>query len=330
MSIMPKVSVVIPAFNALKYLPETLKCLFNQTFDDFEVIIVDDGSSDGTAEWASRIEEPRVKLITQANQGSSGARNTGIKNSQGEFIAFMDADDFWQSTKLEKQVEVLEANPEVGLVYNWVDYIDEKGEPTGRIVKPDAQGHIWDKFTERNLIECGSVPMIRRRCFDEVGIFDTSLDAAPDWDMWLRIAARYSFAVIKEPLVSYRQHSNNKSKNYPKLLHDFRTIIEKAFQAAPFELLHLRNRSYGNLNLLIAWKCLQSRDKDYKQADLFRRQALKHDYKLIFSREYIRLSVAIAIMKCLGADGYEKFIQLFYALRRGVSYVPQSKNRILN
>ncbi|WP_066376700.1 MULTISPECIES: glycosyltransferase family A protein [unclassified Anabaena] len=324
---MPKVSVVIPAFNALKYLPETLKCLFNQTFKDFEVIIVDDGSSDGTAEWASQIKEPNVKFITQANQGSSGARNTGIKHSQGEFIAFMDADDSWQSTKLEKQVQVLEENPEVGLVYTWVDYINEKGEPTGRIVKPEAQGYIWDKFTERNLIECGSVPMIRRRCFDDLGVFDTSIDAAPDWDMWLRIAAVYPFAVIKEPLVSYRQHANNKSKNYPKLLHDFRTIIEKAFQSAPFELLHLRNRSYGNLNLLIAWKCLQSRDKDYKQANIFRRQALKHDYKLLFSKEYIRLSVAIAVMQCFGADGYNKFIQLFYALRRRIPSVTQSTSQ---
>ncbi|MBD2345352.1 glycosyltransferase family 2 protein [Anabaena subtropica] len=324
---MPQVSVVIPAYNAITYLPETIKCLAKQTFDDFEVIIVDDGSLDETAQWVSQLQDPRIKLITQVNQGSSGARNTGIKHSQGEFIAFMDADDFWQPTKLEKQVEALQKKPEVALVYTWVAYIDEAGKPTGRIVKHNAEGQVWEKFTERNLIECGSVPMIRRHCFENVGLFDTSIDAAPDWDMWLRLAACYPFAVIKEPLVSYRQHSNNKSKNYPKLLHDFRTIIEKAFQSAPFEVLHLRNRSYGNLNLLIAWKCIQSKDKDYKKADLFRRQALKHDFKIIFSKEYIRLSVAIAIMKRFSPNGYNQFVQLMYALRRRVSSVSQPTNK---
>ncbi|MBD2363320.1 glycosyltransferase [Anabaena minutissima FACHB-250] len=324
---MPKVSVIIPAYNAINYLPETIKCLFNQTFDDFEVIIVDDGSSDGTAEWVSQIKDSRVKLVSQQNQGSSGARNTGIKHSQCEFIAFMDADDFWQPTKLEKQIRVLESNPEIGLVYNWVAYINEKSEPTGRIVKPDAEGYIWDKFTARNLIECGSVPMIRSQCFEQVGVFDASIDAAPDWDMWLRIAAVYPCALIREPLVSYRQHSHNKSKNYPQLIHDFRTIFEKAFQSAPVEFLHLRKRSYGNLYLLLAWKCLQSKDRDNKQADVFRQQALKHDFLIIFTKEYIRLSVAIALMHWLGDNGYQQFIQIFYSLRRSNSALMRFSKR---
>jgi glycosyltransferase involved in cell wall biosynthesis len=313
---MPKVSVIIPAYNAMTYLPETLKSVFKQTFNDFEVIVVNDGSSDNIEQWASEIKDPRFKLVSQKNQGLSGARNTGINHSQGEYIAFLDADDLWEPTKLEKQVRSLEANSKAGLIYTWVAYVDERGEPTGRIVKNNAEGDVWQKLTECNIIECGSVAMICRHCFEAVGVFDRNIDAAQDWDMWLRIATYYPFAVVKEPLVRYRQHANNKSKKYAKVLQDLRIIIERAFQSAPFELLYLRNRSYGKVNLVVAWKCLQSSDRDYKQANYFRRQALRHCPQLCFSREYIRLSLAIAAMCWLGPDGYRRFLELVYALRR--------------
>nr|WP_256498773.1 glycosyltransferase family A protein [Chroococcidiopsis sp. CCNUC1] len=119
LSDMPKVSVIIPAYNAMKYLPATLGSLLSQTFDDFEAIVVNDGSFDETEKWVSQIEDPRVKLICQQNKGLAGARNTGINQATGEYIAFLDADDLWEPSKLEKQVAVLEENPEVGLVYTW-------------------------------------------------------------------------------------------------------------------------------------------------------------------------------------------------------------------
>jgi glycosyltransferase involved in cell wall biosynthesis len=317
---MSRVSVIIPAYNAMAYLPETMASVLNQNFTDFEAIVVNDGSSDETEQWVSQISDPRVKLVSQANQGLSGARNTGIKHAQGEFITFIDGDDFWEPTKLEKQVQYLAANPKAGLVYTWVAYVNERGKSTGRIVKNNAEGDVWQQLTERNIIECGSVAMIRRECFETVGVFDRDIDAAQDWDMWLRIAARYQFLLVREPLVFYRQHANNKSKNYAKVLEDLRTIIERAFQAAPFELLYLRNRSYGNVNLVVAWKCLQSSNKDYKQASYFRSQALKHCPQLCFSKEYIRLSLAIAVMQLFGANRYKKFLSLMYAVRRISSF----------
>ena len=101
---MSKVSVIIPAYNAMNYLPQTLKSVLQQTFTDFEILIINDGSSDDIVEWSSQISDSRVKLISQINQGVSAARNTGIRNAQGEYIAFIDADDLWEPTKLEKQV----------------------------------------------------------------------------------------------------------------------------------------------------------------------------------------------------------------------------------
>jgi glycosyltransferase involved in cell wall biosynthesis len=321
---MPAISVVIPAFNAMNYLPETLASVLNQSYNDIEVIVVNDGSLDETERWVSQIKDPRVKLISQENQGLAGARNTGIVQARGEYIAFLDADDLWEPTKLEKQVRVLEENPEVALVYTWVAYIDEKGKSTGKVLKNQAEGEVWKKLIEHNIVECGSVAMVRRSCFEAVGFFDRHLGSyVEDWDMWLRIASRYPFKVVKEPLVYYRQVSSGASKNWEGMARSFELVIEKAFAAAPLELQYLKNRSYGLANICLAWKPLQSQAKDWKKARYFHQQALAYYPWLGFSKEYIRLSLAIAIMRWFGSDGYKQLLTRFHALRRRISNVTQ-------
>lgn len=312
---MPKVSVVITTYNSMTYLPEALESVLRQTFTDFEVLLVDDGSSDSTVQWASGLVEPRVRLISQENQGVCVARNTGIAYARGEYVAFLDSDDLWEPTKLEKQVRCLEDNPAVGLVHTWLALIDERGNLTGRDLASKAEGDVWKQIVQKNTVACSSV-LARRCCFETVGVFDPNLRVAEDWDMWIRIAERYQFGLIKEPLVRYRQRINSKSKNYPARLQDFRRIIEKAFQSAPLELLDLRNRSYGHVNLCVAWKCLQGNDKDYKMANIFRRQALRHYPQIRYSQEYIRLSFAIALMQWFRPDTYSKLLTLGYTLRR--------------
>jgi glycosyltransferase involved in cell wall biosynthesis len=141
---MPKVSVVIPAYNAMTYLPETVASVLQQTFSDFELIIVNDGSSDNVMAWASGLEDPRAKLISQENGGVSKARNTGIAQAQGQYIAFLDADDLWEPTKLKKQVHCLETNPSVGLVYTWTAVINQLGQPTRNVWTPNIEGNVWD------------------------------------------------------------------------------------------------------------------------------------------------------------------------------------------
>lgn len=314
---MPKVSVVIPAYNAMNYLPATMESLLSQSFDNLEVIVVNDGSSDGTEQWVSQIENPKVKLISQKNKGLAGARNTGISHATGEYIAFLDADDLWEPTKLEKQVNTLEENPEVGLVYTWVALIDEQGKFTGRIFKNNPEGDVWQQLIEHNIVECGSVAMLRRSCLETVGVFDENLRSfVEDWDLWLRIASRYPFKVVKEPLVYYRQISTSASRNWEAMERSFRMVIEKAFDSAPSELLYLKKRSYGAANLCLAWKSLQSRSKDYKRAIHFLQQALAYYPQLRFSKEYVRLSLALTAMRWLGSDGYSRLLALAYALRR--------------
>lgn len=314
---MPKVSVIITAYNSMVYLPETLESVLRQTFTDFEVLIIDDGSSDHIVQWASELVDARVRLISQENQGVGVARNTGIANAQGEYIAFLDGDDTWEPTKLEKQVCCLDENPKVGLVHTWLLGIDPQSKPTGRVMGSHIEGEVWEKIIERNMVACSSA-MVRRSCFETVGVLDKNLRFAEDWDMWIRLATRYHFAVIKEPLVGYREHPNSKSKKYASRLQDFRTIIEKAFDSVPFELLYLRNRSYGHINLCIAWKCLQGSEIDYKTANHFRRLAISHYPQLRYSREYIRLSLAITLMQWFGLDGYSKVLALLQTLRRRI------------
>lgn len=314
---MPKVSVIIPTYNAMPYLPETVDSVLQQTFTDFELIIIDDGSSDQTVQWLSELADPRVRLICQENQGVTVARNLGIAEAKGEYIAFLDHDDLWNLTKLEKQVSCLDNNPSVGLVHTWMVLVDEHGKSTGRVMISNAEGDVWKQLLEQNSIASSSV-MVRRCCFETVGVFSPARDfyTVEDWEFWIRIAASYPFAMIKEPLLSWRQHANNGSKNWRLMEQAYRLVIEKAFEAAPPELLYLKNRSYGHANLCLAWRVLQSSDKDYKKAIQFRKQAIKNYPQLRYSEEYLRLSLAIVLMQWFGAENYPKLLARIYGVRR--------------
>ncbi|NMG08966.1 glycosyltransferase [Brasilonema sp. UFV-L1] len=313
---MPKVSVIIPAYNAIAYLKEAVESVLKQTFTDFEILIVDDGSSDGTVEWVSQIKDPRVRLISQQNQGSSGARNTGITAASGEYIALLDADDIWEPTKLEKQVRHLEENPSVGLVDTWTVLINQQGKSTGRVVVSHAEGDdVWKQLVQfKTVCACDSTPLIRRSCFETVGLFNRELPFLEDLDMWIRLAARYRFAVIKEVLVRYRQHPGSKSTNCQGTLEAFRTIVEKAFESVHSDFLPLRERGYGRIYLYLAWRAINNRD--YEQAVQFNRQAIAHRPLFIFSWDFIRQTIALTLLKKFGHQTYDKAKTFIQALRR--------------
>jgi glycosyltransferase involved in cell wall biosynthesis len=311
---MPKVSVVIPAYNAMTYLPETVESVLKQTFTNFEVLIINDGSSDHIMQWVTEISDSRVRLISQENQGLPGARNTGIAQAQGEYVAFLDADDWWEPTKLEKQVRCFDERPAVGLVYTWTALIDASGKPNGRVFASYLEGNVWEQIVVDDMISNGSSAMVRRCCFETVGVFDPNLTSAEDRDMWTRLAACYPFAVVKEPLTLYRQHPNSMTKNRQRMIQNLRQVIEKAFQSAPLELLYLRNRSYGRLNLFQAWNSVD--EGNYQEAMHFQRQAILHHPQLRYSENYIRLSFAIAMIRWFGPQGYHGLRSLTRTLRR--------------
>lgn len=207
------VSVVIPAYNAEPFIASAIDSACAQTYRDLEVVVVDDGSSDRTAEIVRAIakRDSRVRLIRQIHQGVAAARNRAIRESRGDYIAPLDADDIWFPRKLEQQVRVLErAPPNVGLVYAWSVDIDRDGCLTGGYFAHDLPRNVGAVLIFRNVIGSSSVPLIRRQCFDLVGFYNKTYaergaQGCEDLDLYLRIAERYEFLVVNEFLVGYRQ-----------------------------------------------------------------------------------------------------------------------------
>lgn len=283
----PTVSVVIPAYNAMAFLPETLNSVLKQTFVDFEVVIVNDGSSDTIIEWSKNIEDPRVRLVSQKNQGVSQARNTGILNSAGKYIAFLDSDDVWEETKLEKQVKAFEANPKLGLVDTLVFMVDQDNNVLYKSGASYQEGNVLRRALEENLVMCGSSPMIQRQCIDKVGLFDTELHGPEDWHMWARIAIYYPFKVIEEPLVRYRQHPNSISKNWERMSIETSKAIEKIFAIVPPDLVWVKNRTYARANLYCAQ--LARLGKRYFQSLYYCTRAFSFSPQVCFNEDYLRL-----------------------------------------
>jgi hypothetical protein len=159
--------------------------------------------------------------------------------------------------------------------------------------------------------------VVRRCCFEVVGVFDQNLRSAEDWEMWSRLAAQYPFAVIKEPLVRYRQHPANTTRNWQATEQGLRPAIEKIFHSVPSKLLYLKSRTYGYANLNLGWKALQS--GECKQAIHFYQQALAHYPQLVYSWNCIRLGFAILLMRTFGSQGYEGARMIKRILRQNIS-----------
>ncbi len=324
----PKVSVIIPAYNAMTYLPVTIDNLVRQTFTNFEVLIVNDGSSDDIVEWFSSLSDRRLRLISQANRGISQARNLGIIEAKGEYVAFLAANDLWHPSKLQKQVFCLDRYPHISLVHSWLVLIDRVGKSTGQVLKYNLSGWVEPQLLERNQIGSPSV-MIRRRCFDSVGLFDPKLRTIEDWDMWIRMSRRYQFMAIAEPLTYYRQYADRMSKNWLVAETNFHRTIEKAYAAAPAEWLHLKSRSYAYADLCLAWQVLHSKHKDKNVviANNYRRQALQHSARVGFSGEFMRVSLAIMALCWLKSDRYNRLLLFLQQIRRWLQAIASKTRR---
>ncbi|MGV6827421.1 MAG: glycosyltransferase [bacterium] len=199
-----KVSVVVPTFNRASMLV--------------------DGSTDNTvtvvSQWISEYTSPglfEAKLVSQPNQGGNVARNRGIAESEGELVAFLDSDDTWLPTKLERQMEVLETTSECGAVYCGVQHMDGFADSVKESpARAYPQGDILDELLIRDVTSPTSAYLIKRSVFEEVGNFDENLQARQDWDMWIRIASRYCIAAVPEVLVNYREHEGERTATVPE------------------------------------------------------------------------------------------------------------------
>jgi glycosyltransferase involved in cell wall biosynthesis len=208
----PSVSVVIPTFNRRDLLLVTLESVFAQTFRDFEVLIVDDGSTDGTSGvLAPLVADGLVRHVTQTNEGPARARNTGVECALGEFVALLDDDDLWPADKLEWQVHELRAHPEAVLVYGYSSSFGM--ERPFRWPPPDAPaGWVREAFLAKNWVRTPGQTLIRASAIRSVGGFDPALWSADDWDLYLRLAAAGPFIYQDRLALRYRSHDRNLSK----------------------------------------------------------------------------------------------------------------------
>jgi glycosyltransferase involved in cell wall biosynthesis len=253
---MPSVSIVIPAYNAEQYIVEAIQSLQNQTFSDFEIIVSDDASTDRTVPLVQSMNDPRIKIISAANGGVSAARNRGIAIAQGEFIAFLDADDLWEPHKLALQVEALRANPKAGLSYGWFyhwNYDVHKAAETKLLMCPSADGpEAYRTILEENVVGNGSNIFVRRTVFDSIDGFDETLTHGEDWEFCFRVALEWEVALISQPLVCYRQHSTSICSSLEMLKASTIRTMDKIFDLAPPELGYLKTKTYSNLYLYLA------------------------------------------------------------------------------
>ena len=244
---MPQISVIMPAYNAEKTIRQSIESVLNQTFHDFELMVVNDGSTDSTLEIASSIRDERIKVLSYANGGPSAARNRGIAHARGEFIAFMDADDLWKANKLEAQLNALQANPKAGLAYCWTDWIDPLGQPLNKGVYDSVEGDVFARLLLNNFIANGSNPMVRKSAFDKVGLFAEELDWGEDWEMWLRLAEHYHFVAVRQPLVLHRRSNASHSANLVELEATSLQLIDRVYQRAPDSLQCLKTETLARL-----------------------------------------------------------------------------------
>ncbi len=226
----PLVSVIIPTYNRAHLIKRSIKSVLNQTYQNLEIIVVDDGSTDDTKEIIESFNENRIKYIQhKQNKGAAAARNTGIKCSKADFIAFQDSDDEWLSEKLEKEIDAFgDSTVNVGVVYSGLWYIknnEKKYVPHLQIAK--KEGNVHNELLAGNFVS--GLTVIRKTCFEKVGLFNESLPSLEDWELYIRISKHFCFKFIDEPLSLAYCSSDSASINYSNLTKSSELILEEHF-----------------------------------------------------------------------------------------------------
>ena len=280
---LPLISVIIPAYNAEKFIERTLQSVLAQTYRNIEVIVVNDGSVDQTAATVRSIiqQDQRVILLQQPNSGVAAARNLAIENSTGELIAPIDADDIWYPENLEKQVQcLLEADSSVGLIYSWSVDIDENDLLIGAFRAAKIEGDVYLTLLCHNFLGNASASMFRRECLDQVGNYDREMkkqngQGCEDWDLYLRIAEKYQFRVVTKFLVGYRKPSESMSRDYTTMARSHKLMLQTVQQKYPAISAYVYRLSKSNFYMYFAHQ--SSRAGNHKKTFFWLFQALKAD-----------------------------------------------------
>ncbi|WP_375415485.1 glycosyltransferase [uncultured Bradyrhizobium sp.] len=221
----PKVSVAIKSFNHAAFIGQTIRSILEQSFQDFEIVVTDDGSTDGTPDVVRTFRDPRIDLyVSEHNRGISNAMNATIARARGEFVAILNSDDFALPGRLERQVAFLDAHPKIAVVFGMPLTVDESGAPTENYFDfraplrfPDFSRQTWLRFFFFHCnILCAPTAMIRRQVYTELGSYDPRLTNLQDLDMWVRLSAGHAIHVMSEELTAFRIRNDNQNASAPR------------------------------------------------------------------------------------------------------------------
>ena len=310
---MVQISIVIPVYNGEKTIQETINSVLAQTFTNIEVIVINDGSSDRTAEIVQEITDPRVSLYNYPNGGPASSRNRGIEKSHGEYISFIDADDLWTKDKLASQYQALQSYPQAAVAYSGTDCIDENSNFIRHASPPIISGNVYKNLLLANLLGSGSNPLIRIEALAVIGNFDESFSGSEDWDLYIRLAAKYEFVGIDAQHILYRQSSNSLSSNLGTQEQDNIRLIQKAFRQAPFHFKYLKRSSFANTYRYLIYKCLHgasSHKQGLKGLELIIK-LLINDPSAIKYKITWKILARIILITCLSPKQIKKLLHKF-------------------
>jgi glycosyltransferase involved in cell wall biosynthesis len=258
----PTFSVITPVFNGGPYLERTIRSALRQSHSDFELILVDDGSTDGAVERLCRLEDPRLRVLRKQNEGAPAACNAGLAIARGPFIALLDHDDLWSPDKLTRHLQCFGEHPEVDLTFTWSSFIGADDEDLGLPVRRWRGRVTFEQLLVDNVIGCSSSVAIRRRAIDEVGEFDPQLPLMYDLDFYLRVlyARPASALAIPEILAFYRRHPAQMSHDWRALRTDWRKLLQKVRTLAQGRTSSLEIGAAVNMNRYFAYVAYESRE----------------------------------------------------------------------
>jgi glycosyltransferase involved in cell wall biosynthesis len=233
---MAQVSVIIPTYNRAQFLAGAVQSVLAQSFKNLEIIVVDDGGSDAAEAVVNGFQDAHIRYVRHARrQGGAAARNTGIQESSGEHVAFLDDDDEWYPEKLARQMQTMLASPaEVGGVYTGYFIVDRADGKVRNQMVPTQRGDVHSALLAGNCIGSTSSMLLRRSCFDQVGMFDERLQSFQDYDLWIRLSRRYQFEFVREPLLKYFVHGEKIWTNAEALTAGLDLMLKKYGYAPAF------------------------------------------------------------------------------------------------
>jgi len=291
---MALVSVVIAAYNRAEYLPAAIESVLSQTFRDFEVIVVDDGSTDGTSAAVKGFRDT-VRYVYQENAERGAARNRGLRLAQGQYVAFLDSDDLWLPNKLEAEVRRLHAEPHLGLVYSDAFYINASGQPMGRITRRPHQGDVLQQLVCGNFVTA-SATLLDRAQFLAVGGFceDRELAGSEDWEAWVRLAARVRFGYVANVGLLYRLHEEGtvaQPRSMERSMQYARGLVF-ADPALAHRIGHLRSPAYASMHCVLASLYYGAGDGAEARGQL--RKARSYYPRVVCDPRYLRIAARLA------------------------------------